>query len=110
VPMAVRQQWKRLVEGYLFAREELRLVVQLVDARHDAQKADIQLIQVLREAGVPFIVVATKSDRMKRSKRKAQMSRLAKGLGVPASRVILFSAPDKTGVEEVWKAMLDAAV
>ena len=77
-PENVRKAWGRLVRRYLFKREALALVVQLVDARHPAKKADIEMIDLLSEADVPFIVVATKIDRVKRSKQQAALSTLAK--------------------------------
>ena len=108
VPGEVRGQWKRLVESYLFNRIGLAMVVQLVDARHDAQKSDLQMIRVLREAEVPFVIVATKSDRLKRSKRSAQLKKLAQGLGVPRGRLLEFSSTERIGVDELWGVMLEA--
>ena len=105
VPEAVRRAWRSLVEGYLFEREGLDLVVVLVDARHDAQKMDIQMLNVLREANRPFLVLATKVDRMKRSKRAASISKLRKALGLKADQIIAFSSPERLGVDEAWAAI-----
>ena len=105
VPEAVRRAWRSLVEGYLFEREGLDLVVVLVDARHDAQKMDIQMLNVLREAKRPFLVLATKVDRMKRSKRAASISKLRKALGLKADQIIAFSSPERLGVDEAWAAI-----
>ena len=109
VPHEVRDAWKHLVEGYLFEREGLNLVIVLVDARHEAQKMDIQMVRVLREAKRNFIVVATKVDRMKRSKRAKSISVLRKGLGLKASQIIPFSSPEREGVDDVWAA-IEAAI
>ena len=105
VPDAVRRAWQTLVEGYLFEREGLNLVVVLVDARHDPQKMDIQMIDVLRTAKRDFVVLATKVDRMKRSKRASAIASLRKGLGLKPHQIIAFSSPDKIGVEECWIAI-----
>ncbi len=109
VPMEVREAWRSLVEGYLFDREGLKLVVVLVDARHEAQKMDIQLLDVLRHAGRNFVVLATKTDRMKRSKRAGSIATLRKGLGLKAHQIVPFSSPDCVGVEETWAA-IEAAI
>jgi len=106
-PENVRKAWGRLVRRYLFKREALALVVQLVDARHPAQKADIEMIDLLSEADVPFIVVATKIDRVKRSKQQAALSTLAKGLGMDTEQLISFSSTDKIGQDLVWSVLLD---
>jgi GTP-binding protein len=108
VPPKVRQAWKRLIAGYLYNREGLCLVVQLVDARHEAQKADIEMVDLLQDADVPFIVVATKVDRVKRSKVDGQFKKIANGLGIPQKQLIAFSATDKIGVDVVWSVLLDA--
>jgi GTP-binding protein len=106
-PESVRRAWGRLVRRYLFEREALALVVQLVDARHPAQKVDVEMVELLRESDVPFIVVATKIDRVKRSRQQAALSTLAKGLGMPPEQIIPFSSTEKIGVDLVWSVLLD---
>ena len=83
------------------------LVVQLVDARHPAQKVDIEMVDMLSEADVPFIVVATKIDRVKRSKQKAHLGAIAKGLRMDADQIIPFSSTEKQGLDLVWSVLLD---
>jgi len=83
VPEAVQSRWKGMVEGYLSSRETLRLVVCLVDSRHPPQKLDLALLGGLQGAEIPFLVVATKADKLPRSKRKSMLAKLRKGLGVP---------------------------
>jgi len=106
-PEPVRKAWGKLVRRYLFKREALALVVQLVDARHPAQKVDIEMVDLLSEAEVPFIVVATKIDRVKRSKQKAQLATIAKGLSMPAHQIIPFSSTEKVGLDVVWSVLID---
>lgn len=83
VPEAVQAQWKGMVEGYLGSRKELRLVVCLVDSRHPPQKLDLALLGGLQGAELPFLVVATKVDKLPKSKRRSILAKLRKGLGVP---------------------------
>jgi GTP-binding protein len=106
-PESVRRAWGRLVRRYLLEREALALVVQLVDARHPAQKMDIEMVDLLREADVPFIVVATKIDGVKRSRQHAALSTLAQGLGMPPDQIIPFSSTEKIGIDLVWSVLLD---
>ena len=107
VPEAVQVRWKALVEGYLGGRSTLRLVVSLVDGRHGPQKLDVALIGGLRAAGLPYVVVATKVDKLPRSKRKATLAKLARGLG--EDRLLAFSSESRQGVDELW-ARISAAV
>lgn len=83
VPEAVQSRWKGMVEGYLGSRSTLRLVICLVDSRHPPQKLDLALLGGLVGAEIPFLVVATKVDKLPRSKRKSILAKLRKGLGVP---------------------------
>jgi GTP-binding protein len=106
-PASARKAWAKLVHRYVFKREALALVVCLVDARHPAQKGDIEMVDLLSEAEVPYIVVATKIDRLKRSKHSAHLKALASGLRIGPSQIIPFSSMDKTGLDVVWEVLLD---
>jgi GTP-binding protein len=103
VPIAVKEKWGKMVEHYLINREDLGLVVVLVDARHDAQKMDIQMLNVLRHYQLPFLVLATKADKLKRNALAKQIKKLRTGLTVTAQNTITFSSLDKRGFEEVWQ-------
>ena len=56
---------------------------------------------------MPFIVVATKVDRVKRSKRASHFKAIGKGLRINPSQIIPFSSTDKEGQDDVWGVMLD---
>ena len=100
VPQKVRNKWKDMIDGYLFGRSVLKGVVVLVDARHSAQKLDIEMLKFLQMADVPAIVVATKVDTLRRNQRQKKLALLRKGLGV--SEIIPFSSPKKEGVGILW--------
>ena len=106
-PVALRKAWKKLVARYLFDREALAVVVLLVDARHPAQKVDIEMVDMLTDAEVPFVVVATKVDRVKRSKRDANFKAIGQGLGVHPKQIIPFSSVEKIGLDVVWSVLVD---
>ena len=107
VPEEVKRQWKGLVEGYLGGRDTLKLVVVLVDARHDVQKLDAELIWGLRQADIPILVLATKSDKLKRSRRAAAWKKLRKELALKGDELIGFSSSEGFGIPEAW-ARFDA--
>ena len=65
------------------------------------------MVDLLSEAEVPFIVVATKIDRVKRSKQKAQLATIAKGLRMPVHQIIPFSSTEKLGLDLVWSVLID---
>jgi GTP-binding protein len=109
VPEAIRLTWKGMIESYLGDRTSLRLVVVLVDSRHTAQDLDLALIGALKEAHLPFIVVATKVDKLKRSKRKRQLDQLAEGLSIKRSQLLGFSSMSFEGRDRIW-ALIEAAI
>lgn len=108
VPDAVQDAWKGAIEAYLAQRQALRLVVALVDGRLPPQKLDVALLGGLRAAEIPHLVVATKVDKLKRNQRLNQLTKLRKGLGVPASGFVSLASPDRVGVGEIWRR-IDAA-
>jgi GTP-binding protein len=109
VPEAMRMAWKVMIERYLGERESLRLVIVLVDSRHTAQDLDIALIHALQEAGLPFKVVATKIDKLRRSQKKRQLDKLAKGLDISRRQLLGFSSLNFEGRDQVW-AHIEAAI
>jgi GTP-binding protein len=68
VPEQVRSSWGKLIEQYLKNREQLRLVVQLIDARHDPTELDLMMVGWLDYYDIPFLVTLTKADKLPTSK------------------------------------------
>lgn len=104
VPEAVQSQWKEMVETYLGTRDGLRLVICLVDSRHPPQKLDLALLGGLQGAELPFLVVATKVDKLPKSKKKNILAKLRKGLGVPELHAL--SSLTGEGVPELRARLL----
>lgn len=108
VPAEIKRRWKGLVEGYFANREALKLVVVLVDSRHDVQRLDAELIWGLRQARIPIRVLATKSDKLKRSQRQKHWGVLRRGFKLEGDELIGFSSETGMGLETAWAAF-DAA-
>ncbi len=102
-----RAAWKRLVEYYLETREELAGMLVLVDVRRGPEAEEMELARFLESRGISYAWVATKSDKLKRSKLAAARSRLSERLA-PA-RVLSTSAVKGEGLDAVW-AWVEAAV
>lgn len=98
-----REKWARMIETYFSERQPLRGVVTLVDARHEPTKLDKQMVDFLHYYDLPLLVVGTKVDKVPKSRRNRCVSQIRKGLALrQADQVILFSAVDKTGKDDVW--------
>lgn len=102
-PRSTRQNWEELVTSYLFAREQLCLVLLLIDVRRDPQESDLQVKALLDKARIPYTVIATKADKLSKSQLKRQRTILEKTYatedGVP---LITFSAVTNEGRKELW--------
>ena len=72
VSKAEKDRWSDLIGGYFELERSFNLVVSLVDIRHEAQKLDRQMIAFLQDAGLPYLVVLTKGDKLSRNKQNAQ--------------------------------------
>ena len=107
VSKAMRADWGTMAEEYLSDRTELALCIQLVDARHPPSALDIQLNEWLRFNQKPFLVVATKADKLSNN----ELSRSTKTIEntLSDSRLISFSATSGRGREEVWQAIAAAS-
>ncbi len=106
VPAEVQRGWKGLVEGYLAEREALALVVVLIDPRRDPQALDADLIWGLRQAGIPLLVLATKLDKIKRSRRAAALAALRRAYKLKPEEALGFSSHTGEGLERAW-AIID---
>lgn len=96
-----RQRWADLIAGYFDQERSFNLVVALVDIRHDAQKLDVQMLEFLRGADLPFVVAFTKADKLSRSKADQQASRLCKAFGISRAQALITSAEKNTGIDEL---------
>lgn len=103
VSKAEREKWGRMIETYLTQRETLRGVVSLIDARHEPTELDVQMVEFLHYYELPILLVATKIDKVSRSKWNKVEKDIKKKINLEEQdELILFSATEKIGEEEVW--------
>lgn len=96
---AERVRWQSMIESYLTQREQLAMVVALVDGEIGPVKLDSQLLDWLAATGIPHAIVATKGDRLKSSALGRRRSEVATGCGLQINDVRWVSATAGTGVE-----------
>ncbi|MDR1783707.1 MAG: ribosome biogenesis GTP-binding protein YihA/YsxC [Dysgonamonadaceae bacterium] len=63
-----REKIRAIIESYLAQRAELTCLFVLLDCRHEAQKIDLEFINMLGENEIPFALVFTKSDKISKTK------------------------------------------
>jgi GTP-binding protein len=101
-----RAAWKPLIEGYLRNSPTLRGIVQLLDARHDPTRDDLQMLEFLAELRLPTIVVATKVDKVPRGQVADRIRAIGAMAGVDEDQMIAFSAVTGAGRGELAEAIL----
>ncbi|MFW6200687.1 MAG: ribosome biogenesis GTP-binding protein YihA/YsxC [Gemmatimonadota bacterium] len=105
VPAAMRESWRRLIEGYMEGSRGPRGVVHLVDARHDPTRLDEQMVEYLAGMGIPTLVVLTKIDKLKRSERANVVESAAETLAVDPDQVLPFSSETGEGRDALLGAL-----
>jgi GTP-binding protein len=109
VSQAEKDRWGRLMEDY-FASQRIDLGVFIVDARHAPTNNDITMARWFIESGCPFVVVANKLDKLKKSEIEPNLLRIREDLELPNDcRIIPFSAEKGTGRDELVQIILQAA-
>ncbi len=104
-----KDRWGKLMEQY-FASQRITLGVFIVDARHAPTNNDITMANWFLESGCPFVVVANKLDKLKKSQIEGNLQTIRKDLELPEScPVIPFSAEKGTGRDELMKYIFAAA-
>jgi len=106
VAKSERERWDEMISTYLEKRQNLQVVVSIIDAEIGPTHADQQMLDYLSELRPGVLVVATKIDRLPKAKRKPRWKEIAAQLGLSPDRVVPFSAVEGIGAEEVWEALL----
>ncbi|MBR0219428.1 MAG: YihA family ribosome biogenesis GTP-binding protein [Clostridia bacterium] len=99
-----KQRWGGMMEKYFRETKELRLTLHLVDIRHEPTQDDVQMNAFLRATGQPFLVVATKADKISRGARMKNLAPICRALQVQPWQVICYSSETGDGRD----ALLDA--
>ncbi|HEY9687672.1 MAG TPA: GTP-binding protein [Coleofasciculaceae cyanobacterium] len=100
-----QEQWRRNLEAYLLKREAIRLVIQLIDARHGPQDNDIRMFEWLQHHGKRVQVVLTKSDKLSRNEASKELASTARALDLDASDIIVYSAETYLGRDTAWQVL-----
>lgn len=97
-----KRRWSELIEGYLNSNRDIRLIFQLIDMRHPPSDDDIHMINYLIDSELPFVIILTKADKLKKMARAERMENFKKE--IPCFNdihIIPFSSQTFEGVEEV---------
>lgn len=110
VPKSEKERWAKLMESYFAEHELMSLGVFIVDSRHKPTENDIIMANWFQQTGRPFVVVANKIDKLKKSELEPNMALIRQTLALSdETRIIPFSAEKGDGRDLLVRVLLDAA-
>lgn len=108
VPLAIKNDWQKMMESYLKNRQALCGIVLVMDIRHPMTEFDWQMVEWCEHSKLPLHILLTKADKLKFGAAKNTLLKVQKELGSTSIVVTLqlFSALNKTGIDDIHQ-MLD---
>ena len=104
-----KERWGKLMEDY-FAAQRIDLGILIVDSRHPPTNNDITMANWFLDSGCPFVVVANKLDKLKKSEIESNLQTIRQDLDLPDEcPIVPFSAEKGTGREDLLRIILHAA-
>ncbi len=102
VAASEKMRWASLMESYFAAKELITLGILIVDSRHKPTSDDATMANWFKETGRPFIIIANKSDKLKKSEIEPNLSLIKNSLGIGGEiKLLLFSAESGSGRAEL---------
>ncbi|MDR3085345.1 MAG: ribosome biogenesis GTP-binding protein YihA/YsxC [Christensenellaceae bacterium] len=101
VSRGMQEDWGRMMNEFLNGSPHLKLMLHLVDIRHEPGEHDQLMAKWIRAANLPFVVVATKADKLSKAQRQRAIFAIARTLGVQPWEIQPFSAQTREGKEEL---------
>ena len=110
VAKSEKTRWANMMEQYFNSGRDIKLVVQLVDMRHPATADDIMMMEFLEHAGIDYIVVMTKSDKLNKGEYKSRVENSRQELSfVDPENIIPFSSQTGENVDKI-KAIIESCL
>ena len=101
LPREISAEWPKFIEPYLLERSALALCIVLVDSNIPPQESDLQLVEWLHAKERPFVIAATKADRLSGNKLTVSLKTLREQFR--NEQIVPFSARTGSGRDELWK-------
>lgn len=106
VSQETKEKWGKMIERYLRTSSQLRAVFLLIDIRHEPSANDCNMYQWILSNGFEPIIIATKSDKISRSQIDKNIKMIRNKLKtVSGTKIIPFSAQNKSGLEEIYQVI-----
>ena len=105
VPVKVKNSWQKMIHDFIHFCPDLKLIIQLVDIRHKPGSGDIAFQEILEKNSLPYLVVANKTDKIKKNQVARAIKEIKNSLNLHQAPK-LHSALKKTGKEEIWHTIV----
>ncbi|WP_103665452.1 ribosome biogenesis GTP-binding protein YihA/YsxC [Gracilimonas amylolytica] len=109
VPKKERERWGKNIRDYLLDRDSLKLILHVVDVRHDPSQLDEDFFYWMGMNEKPFAVVLSKSDKLSKNKvnqSKAKVRRMMKEMNIEVP-ILPYSSSSREGVDEIKSLITD---
>ncbi|HCG74614.1 MULTISPECIES: ribosome biogenesis GTP-binding protein YihA/YsxC [Staphylococcus] len=98
-----REKFGKMIEEYLTQRENLQLVIQLVDLRHNPTEDDVLMYNYLKHFDIPTLVICTKEDKIAKGKVQKHIKNIKEKLDLePEDEIISYSSIKNSKQQQVW--------
>ncbi|WP_102263762.1 ribosome biogenesis GTP-binding protein YihA/YsxC [Mesobacillus jeotgali] len=106
VSKSEREAWGKMIETYITSREQLKAMLLIVDLRHPPSKDDVMMYDFLKHYEIPVIIIATKADKIPKSKWQKHLKITKETLDLdPDDTIILFSSETGEGKDKAWSVL-----
>ncbi|PTL05759.1 ribosome biogenesis GTP-binding protein YihA/YsxC [Staphylococcus haemolyticus] len=106
VSKSQREKFGKMIEEYLTKRESLKLVIQLVDLRHNPTEDDILMYNYLKHFDIPTLVICTKEDKIAKGKIQKHIKNIKEKLDLdPDDTIISYSSIQNTKQQQIWDSI-----
>lgn len=108
VSQSVKREWGPMIETYLKERQNLRLVVVILDMRRDPSEDDLSLVDWLFSSNRPILFILTKADKLSKNQAFVRVRKIRESLGADNNvEMIPFSAKTGVGKETIWRKLIE---
>ncbi|MBI5972699.1 ribosome biogenesis GTP-binding protein YihA/YsxC [Staphylococcus caledonicus] len=103
VSKSQREKFGKMIEEYLTKRENLKLVIQLVDLRHNPTEDDVLMYDYLKHFDIPTLVICTKEDKIAKGKVQKHLKNIKEKLDLdPDDEIVSYSSIQNTKQQQIW--------
>ncbi len=110
VPKAEKDRWARLIEQYFAAPDLITLGILIVDARHKPTANDVIMAEAFRNSGRPYVVVANKMDKLKKSEILPNLAAIRETLCLEEETPVIPFSAEKGEGRDALLARIEASL